>query len=207
VGAQGYGDGPVVLSGFDQSRALFAGLSDPAELVVDGGYYSVLESYAGEPLASLSVVRDDGSSVTGLSAGWDRRTSGSVEIVLSTSAVTEVQGPGRGWTADAGRLLLNAVGWAEFVSGASWDTAGQGSSTTVMLRLAGSEAWPPPADSATLVVVDAKTGAEVVRQRMTWAGLFYVATVRHVGTGSYVVGAEVVIDGVRFDMPGPLLSP
>jgi hypothetical protein len=145
--------------------------------------------------------------VTGLSAGWDRRTSGSVEIVLSTSAVTEVQGPGRGWTADAGRLLLNAVGWAEFVSGASWDTAGQGSSTTVMLRLAGSEAWPPPADSATLVVVDAKTGAEVVRQRMTWAGLFYVATVRHVGTGSYVVGAEVVIDGVRFDMPGPLLSP
>jgi outer membrane protein assembly factor BamB/subtilisin family serine protease len=207
VGAQGYGDGPVVLSGFDQSRALFAGLSDPAGLVVDGGYYSVLESYAGEPLASLSVARDDGPAVTGLSAGWDRRTSGSVEIVLSSSAVTEVQGPGRGWTADAGRLLVNAVEWAEFVSGASWDTAGEGEATTVMLSLAGSAAWPPPADSATLVIVDAETGAEVVRRRMTWAGLFYVATVRPVGAGPYLVGAEVVIDGVRFDLPGPLLSP
>jgi hypothetical protein len=153
------------------------------------------------------VARDDGSAVTGLSAGWDRRTSGSVEIVLSTSAVTEVQGPGRGWTTEAGRLLVNAVEWAEFVSGASWDTAGQGSSTTVMLRLAGSEAWPPPADSATVVVRDADTGEELVRRQMTWAGLFYVATLRALGTGEYAVTADVVINGVRYQLPGPLLSP
>ena len=207
VGDQGSGDGAVVLPDFDAAHALFAGLPDPAELVVAGGSHSVLESYPGEPLASLSVARDDGSVLTGLSAGWDRRTSSSVEIVLSTSAVTEVQGPGRGWTTEAGRLLVNAVEWAEFVSGASWDTAGQGNSTTVMLRLAGSEPWPPPADSATLVIVDAQTGAEVVRQQMSWAGLFYLATAPRVGARPYLVGAEVVIDGIRFDLPGPRLSP
>jgi hypothetical protein len=195
-----------VLTEFDTAHALFAGLSEPAELVVDGGYYSVLESYAGQPLASLSVARDDGTAVTGLSAGWDRRTSGSVEVVLSSSAVTEVQGPGRGWTTDAGRLLVNAVEWAEFVSGVSWEITGQGKATTLMLSLAGSEAWPPPADSATVVVRDANTGEELVRQQMTWAGLFYVATLRALGAGEYAVTADVVIQGVRYQLPGPLLS-
>jgi hypothetical protein len=56
-----------------------------------------------------------------------------------------------------------------------------------------------------------RPGAAVAVRRgglcRTWAGLFYVATVWHVGTGSYLIGGEVVIDGVRFDLPGPLLSP
>jgi hypothetical protein len=207
VGAQGYGDGSVRLSGFDGSRALFAGLTDPAELVVAGGYYSVLDSYAGEPLASLSVARADGGSVTGLAAGWDRRTDGSIEIVLSASAVTDVQGPGRGWTPDGGRLLVNAIEWARLVSGASWDLLGQGTATTVTLRLEGSGAWPPPADAATLVVRAAATGEEVARQPMTWAGLFYVATVRRLPTGSYLLAAELTIGGFRYDLPGPAFSP
>jgi hypothetical protein len=176
-------------------------------LVVSGGYYSVLESYVGTPLASLSVARDDGSAVSGIAAGWNRRTAGSVEIVLSASAVTDVQGPGRGSTAAAGQLVANVVEWARLVSGTSWGVTGQGNATTVMLRLAGSEAWPPPADSATAVVRDVETGAEVARQQMTWAGLFYVSTLRRLGTGSYVLGAELVIDGVRYDVPGPELGP
>jgi hypothetical protein len=102
---------------------------------------------------------------------------------------------------------VNAVEWAEFVSGASWDTAGEGEATTVMLRLAGSAAWPPPADSATVVVRDADTGEELVRRQMTWAGLFYVATLRALGTGEYAVTADVVINGVRYQLPGPMLSP
>ncbi|HEX6338984.1 MAG TPA: carboxypeptidase regulatory-like domain-containing protein, partial [Jiangellaceae bacterium] len=206
VGEQGYGDGAVMLTEFDAAHALFAGLSDPAELVVEGGYYSVLDSYVGESLASLSMGQAGGATVTGLAAGWDRRTPGSVEIVLSASAASEVQGPGLGWTADAGRLLVNAVEWAQFVSGASWEITGNGSATTLMLSLAGSQAWPPPADSATIVVRDAATGEELVRQQMTWAGLFYISTLRPLGPGEYTVTADVVVEGMRYQLPGPLLS-
>ncbi|WP_157987487.1 carboxypeptidase regulatory-like domain-containing protein [Jiangella endophytica] len=106
VGDQGYGDGPVTITGFDPAHDLFAGLADPATLITDGGYYSALSAYAGRPLASLS------SPVTGIAAGYDWRTAGSVEVVLSASAVTGAVGPGRGWTEDGGRLLLNAVDWA-----------------------------------------------------------------------------------------------
>lgn len=207
VGQHGYGNGAVVLAEFDTGHALFAGLNDPAELTAEGGYYSVLDSYVGESLASLSVTQADGGTVAGLAAGWDRRTPGSVEIVLSASAVTEVQGPGRGWTPEAGRLLVNAVDWARFVSGASWEVTGQGKAPTLMLRLAGSQAWPPPADSATVVVHDVITGEEVARQQMTWAGLFYVSTLRPLETGEYSVTADVVVDGVRYQLPGPLLAP
>src|SRR5690606_22692991 len=45
-------------------------------------------------------------------AGWDWRSAGSIEVLLSASAVTEAVGPGKGWTADAGRLLVNAIEWA-----------------------------------------------------------------------------------------------
>lgn len=113
VGEQGYGEGPVTLTGFSGAEALFAGLSDPAELVVEGGYYSVLSSYIGAPLATLSVAQESGGPVTGIGAGYDWRTTGSVEIVLSASALTEEQGPGLGWTEDGIRLLVNAVTWAE----------------------------------------------------------------------------------------------
>jgi outer membrane protein assembly factor BamB/subtilisin family serine protease len=113
VGTQGYGDGPVQLTGFDPEHPLFAGLSgDPATLIVAGGYYSVLDSYVGQPLADLHVSRPGAEPVTGLAAGWDWRTAGSVELVLSASAVTEAVGPGLGWTPEGGRLVVDAIGWA-----------------------------------------------------------------------------------------------
>jgi hypothetical protein len=55
---------------------------------------------------------DGGEPVTGLAVGYDWRTTGSVEVLLSASAVTEAVGPGLGWTADGGRLVLNAIAWA-----------------------------------------------------------------------------------------------
>jgi outer membrane protein assembly factor BamB len=128
VGVQGFGDGPVRLTGFGGQCApdaddcladhpLFAGLSDdPATLIVEGGYYSVLESYTGVhggwELADLHVDRVDTDPVTGLSAAWSWRTGGSIEVLLSASAVTEAVGPGKGWTADARQLIVNAVEWA-----------------------------------------------------------------------------------------------
>jgi hypothetical protein len=118
VTAQGYGEGAVTLSAVPEAAGhpLFAGLTDPAELIVAGGYYSAAGGYAGKPLAQLSVRRPDGSVVRGLGAGFDWRTAGSVEVVLSASAVTEAVGPGLGWTEAAQRLLLNAVSWAGTVS-------------------------------------------------------------------------------------------
>lgn len=117
VGVQGYGDGPVQLTGFDPDHRLFTGLDgDPATLIVAGGYYSVIESYRGVfggwAEADLLVERDSAGPVSGTAAAWDWRTAGSVEILLSASAVTEAVGPGLGWTADGGQLLVNAVDWA-----------------------------------------------------------------------------------------------
>ncbi|QSB16300.1 carboxypeptidase regulatory-like domain-containing protein [Natronosporangium hydrolyticum] len=113
VGAQGYGDGPVQLTGFDPEHPAFARLGDdPATLIVEGGYYSVLAEYVGEPLAELTVARDGDDPVTGPAVGWDRRTAGSVEVLLSASAVTEAVGPGLGWTDEAGRLLVDTIDWA-----------------------------------------------------------------------------------------------
>ncbi|HEY8475127.1 MAG TPA: carboxypeptidase regulatory-like domain-containing protein [Natronosporangium sp.] len=113
VGTQGFGDGPVQLTGFDPAHPIFANLGeDPATLIVEGGYYSVLEEYAGRPLADLSVPRAGADPVTGLAVGWDWRTAGSVELLLSASAVTEAVGPGLGWTPAAGQLLVDAINWA-----------------------------------------------------------------------------------------------
>jgi outer membrane protein assembly factor BamB/subtilisin family serine protease len=113
VGTQGYGDGPVQLTGFDPAHPVFTGLGgDPATLIVTGGYYSVLDSYLGQPLADLHVTRAGDDPVTGLAAGWDWRTAGSVEVLLSASAVTEAVGPGLGWTPAAGQLVVDTIAWA-----------------------------------------------------------------------------------------------
>ncbi len=117
VGAQGYGDGSVQLTGFDADHPLFGELGDdPATLIVEGGYYSVIEAYTGVhggwELADLHVDRDSAEPATGLAVAYDWRTAGSVEVLLSSSAVTEAVGPGLGWTADGRQLLVNAVDWA-----------------------------------------------------------------------------------------------
>ncbi|MGH3386644.1 MAG: carboxypeptidase regulatory-like domain-containing protein, partial [Nocardioidaceae bacterium] len=112
VGAQGYGEGSLQLTGFDGAHPLFGALTDPSTIVSKGGYYSVLTAYDGAPLAQLAVAREDADPRTGLAAAYSWRTTGSIELVLSASAVTGSQGPGLGWTEDGGRLVLNAVEWA-----------------------------------------------------------------------------------------------
>jgi hypothetical protein len=153
VGAQGYGDGPVRLTGFDPEHPLFAGLGDgPVTLIVEGGYYSVLESYSGPfggwPVAGLEVERDGAEPVTGLAAAWDWRTAGSVEILLSASAVTEAVGPGLGWTPEGGMLLRNAIAWAREVAldapGAPTLAAGAPAVVTGTVAVSGSAEWPWP---------------------------------------------------------------
>ncbi len=286
VGAQGYGDGPVTVTGFDPAHELFAGLSDPATLITDGGYYSALSSYAGRPSASLSAP------VTGIAAGYDWRTAGSVEVVLSASAVTGAVGPGRGWTEDGERLLVNAVDWArdatltapgvpaleapavtvtgtveasgtadwpstvtvsaggEAVATArtatdgswradvpvdvgpneltavavnaagesaaaepitverwqpEWTVTGTGRVRPVTLDLTGPSATGAPADTAVLLVRDA-TGAEVARRDLRWAGVRYLHVLSGLPGGTYTLSAELDVDGLRLDVPGPAVS-
>jgi outer membrane protein assembly factor BamB/protocatechuate 3,4-dioxygenase beta subunit len=208
VGAHGYGDGPVVLSDFDQSRPLFSGLADPATLITDGGYYSLLDSYAGTPLASLSVEADGADPVSGLTAGYDWRTDGSVEILLSASAVTDAVGPGRGWTSAGGQLLINAIEWAaEPVPwGFSWDVQDERPVPLVRLRLDDVPVFPAPAESATLVVRHSESGDEVARRPMTWAAMFYQHALRGLASGDYRISAELVRDGTLYEVPGPLLT-
>jgi outer membrane protein assembly factor BamB len=147
VGTQGHGDGPVQLTGFDPEHRLFAGLGEgPATLIVEGGYYSVLEQYAGRPLADLHVPTD-GEPVTGLAAGWDWRSAGSIEILLSASAVTEAVGPGFGWTAEGGQLLVNAIQWgreAELDPPAAPTLAAVPATVSASVTVTGTSQWPWP---------------------------------------------------------------
>ncbi|MGH9244123.1 MAG: hypothetical protein ACRD29_07365 [Acidimicrobiales bacterium] len=110
VGDQGYGDGAVGLEGYDPSHPLFAGLENPSAVLEPDGYWSDIASYVGPYLAELVVERHDGE--LGTAAAYDFRTARSLHLLLSTSAVTGLIGPGYGWTADAERLMLNAVAWA-----------------------------------------------------------------------------------------------
>jgi hypothetical protein len=45
----------------------------------------------------------------GIGVAYDYRSAGSVHVLLSTMAVTDLIGPGYGWTLDGARLLLNAI--------------------------------------------------------------------------------------------------
>ncbi|TDC56645.1 hypothetical protein E1212_01340 [Jiangella ureilytica] len=172
VGAQGYGEGAVTMTGFDPAHELFAGLSDPATLITDGGYYSALSSYVGRPLATLS------SPATGIAAGYDWRTDASVEVVLSASAVTGAVGPGLGWTGDGERLLLNAVDWARDVTvTAPGVPALEAPAVTVTgtVAVSGSADWP-----STVTVL---------------AGGEPVATARTAPDGSWHLAAPVAVGG------------
>jgi outer membrane protein assembly factor BamB len=111
VGGQGFGDGEVGLSGFDPDHALFDGLDDPSRIVADDGYYSWLDDYVGHHLGDLTVDGED----AGLAIGYDFRGVEHVHLLLSITAVSDVMGPGYGWTDDTERLLTNAVAWVREV--------------------------------------------------------------------------------------------
>ncbi len=113
VGGQGYRDGAVGLSAFDPDHPLFAGVTDAGHVVADDGYYSWLSEHPGEQLAALTV----GGTEQGSAASLEHRTYGSGHLLLSFAAVTEYQGPGRGWTEDTGRVLLNGIDWLDELAG------------------------------------------------------------------------------------------
>ncbi len=108
VGGHGYGDGPVSLTGIDDEHPLFDGLDAPeSRIVADDGYYSWLDHYVGHHLADLAV---DGAEL-GLAIAYDFRGEDHVHLLLSMAAVTDVMGPGYGWTDETSTLVTNAVGW------------------------------------------------------------------------------------------------
>ena len=111
VGGQGYADGTVAITGFDAAHPLFAELDDGFEPVATDGYWSALDAYVGPYLADVDVAADP----AGVSIAYDFRSAGSVHLLLSTMAVTDLIGPGYGWTEDGARLLLNAVAWTRDV--------------------------------------------------------------------------------------------
>ncbi|MEU6076232.1 carboxypeptidase regulatory-like domain-containing protein [Micromonospora sp. NPDC047074] len=112
VGGQGYRDGAVGLVGFDRKHPVFAGITDPAAIVAPDGYWSDLASYSGTYLANLSVSGAEGDAGKGAAVAYDFRTARSMHLLVSVGAVTELMGPGHGWTEDTGRLVRNAVTWA-----------------------------------------------------------------------------------------------
>lgn len=108
VGDHGYRDGAVGLAGFDPSHPLFAGITDPSAILAPDSYWSDIETYVGPYAADLTV----GGSRRGAAVAYDFRTARSVHLLLSIGAVSDLIGPGYGWTADTERLMLNAVSWA-----------------------------------------------------------------------------------------------
>jgi hypothetical protein len=109
VGEQGYGEGAVTITGFDAAHPLFDGLSDPFEPVAADGYWSALADYVGIDLATVAVEDRADEGALGIGVAYDYRSAGSVHVLLSTMAVTDLIGPGYGWTLDGARLLLNAI--------------------------------------------------------------------------------------------------
>jgi hypothetical protein len=112
VGAQGYGDGAVRLSHLTKKSRLFRGISDPSTILGAGSYYSVIADYRGNKAANVRVSKVGSTAAAGIGVAWSWRDRQSVELVLSSGAVTGRVGPGRGWTDDGERLMLNAVSWA-----------------------------------------------------------------------------------------------
>jgi hypothetical protein len=133
VGTQGYRDGRVELTGLDPDHPLFDGLGTPSTPIVeDDGYYSALGAYVGHHLAGLTVGGDD----LGLAVGYDFRGLDHVHLLLSVAAVSEVQGPGYGWSEETGQLVTNAVTW---VRGAEQEAPAVPTLETVADRLVTTE--------------------------------------------------------------------
>jgi hypothetical protein len=112
LGGHGYRDGAVTLTGFEGAHPLFAGLSDPLAPLAPDSYYSWLDSYVGPYLARIAVAA---AGDRGVSVAYDFRSADGVHLILSAGAVSDLVGPGYGWTADGEQLFLNAVAWARDV--------------------------------------------------------------------------------------------
>jgi hypothetical protein len=112
VGAQGYGDGAVSITGFEPAHPLFDGLADPAQLLDDDGYWAAIDSYVGPYLAELTVEEAGDGANEGVAVAADWRTADSMHLLLGISAVSGLIGPGYGWTDDGAQLLLNGIAWA-----------------------------------------------------------------------------------------------
>lgn len=110
VGSQGYRQGAVGVTGFDPAHPLFAGIEHPAELLAADSYWSDLAAFVGPYLADLVV--EDHAGELGVAAAYDFRTATSLHLLLSIGGASGLIGPGYGWTADAERMLVNAVTWA-----------------------------------------------------------------------------------------------
>jgi len=109
VDEQGYAEGAVTITGFDPAHPLFDGLADPFSPVADDGYWSALATYVGIDLATVAVEDRADEGALGIGVAYDYRSAGSAHVLLSTMAVTDLIGPGYGWTEDGARLLLNAI--------------------------------------------------------------------------------------------------
>jgi outer membrane protein assembly factor BamB len=110
IGGHGFRDGAVALTGFDALHPLFGGVPAPANPVADDGYYSFLERYVGPYLADLAVAELGGGAL-GVGVAYDFRSAGSVHLLLSVGAASDLIGPGYGWTEAGERLFLNAIAW------------------------------------------------------------------------------------------------
>jgi hypothetical protein len=110
IGGHGYGDGAVELTGFGGAHPLFAGLPAPLRPLAEDGYYSFLDRYVGPYLADVAVAERGGE--VGVGVAYDFRSAGSVHLLLSVGAVSDLIGPGYGWTEAGEKLFLNAIAWA-----------------------------------------------------------------------------------------------
>ncbi|USQ78187.1 carboxypeptidase regulatory-like domain-containing protein [Ornithinimicrobium faecis] len=160
VGTEGYGDGPVSLTTTAPEHPLFAGLSDPGQVLADGGYYALLDTHPGEVLAEIAVDGADGPTASGPGVTVAFQGTTDVHLVLSFLAVSPFQGPDLGWTEDAETLLLNALDW---VDDAQLAPPVPPSLTTEEALVATAEVEvsgvAPDADAVTLTVDDTEVGS------------------------------------------------
>ena len=106
VGGQGYRDGAVGLTDLAEHPVL-AGVTDPAGIVADDGYYSWLSGHRGDALATLTV----GGEPVGTAVAFEQRTELSGHLLLSFAAVSDYMGPDRGWTGETEQVMVDALEW------------------------------------------------------------------------------------------------
>ncbi len=102
-------DGNPEFHATDPGHRLFAGVTSPVQVLVGdewGGYFT---GYDGITLADFGT---DELGVVGVGAAYEPRTPTSVRLLLSGLSASSLASPSEGWTADGGRVFLNALAWA-----------------------------------------------------------------------------------------------